>query len=111
MPRKKKLEEKQTIHGKQAPTRLSQIWGEDDDRYSSYDATGYQEYIGSLNKTDLYNHCIKCGIKPTNNVSRALTEKKLMSAFYKYHQEFQGSQDKQAKDLDLIKKVERILNS
>lgn len=107
--RKEKLQDAEQLHGKTEPTSLAQIWGEDDKRYGSFTAEAYQNYINKLNKNDLYNHCLKHGVKPTKAASRSLTEKKLMAAFYKYSNNYRGMNVDQVQDKDLSQRTLDIL--
>jgi len=91
MPRRKntkknKVEELSQTHAKEEtnkPTSLDQIWGDEGfGKYKTLDKDKYNNYLTSLNKSDLQRHASQVGIVPID--SKEMLVGRLMKEFNKH---------------------------
>lgn len=95
MPRKKStLDNLNQTHGKveNRKVTLDQVWGDDGMRkYGTLDPVEYDEYLKTLNKSDLQTHATKIGLVPIDD--KETLKKRLKQEFIKYASQYKVRPD------------------
>jgi hypothetical protein len=81
--RRRKIEELNQTHGKvENPITLDQIWGDQGEKYGTFNLEEYEKEINDFNKSDLQAHALKVGLVPVDD--RNILIARLKKEFIKY---------------------------